>query len=313
MILTVTVNPALDYTIRLDTLEIGRRAKYRDPSIDPAGKGINVARMVRRLGEPTLALGFAAGPTGDLLRQRLDQEGVPHDLIPTPGLTRINVTLITGPEGSATHLHGSGSPVGPEDLQRLMDRASEHLSRARVLVFSGSLPPGVSPAAMTGLLDLARKAGVLTIVDAELEMLAAAIRAGAGLVKPNSLEAGEYLEREVKGIEAAVSAARDIQAQGVDRVCITLRGDGAVAVDGTRAWHARAPKDEVVRAIGAGDSFAAGLGVALSRGFDLPEALRLATAAGAATARHSGTGLGSLKEVEELRSRVDLRPLAGFG
>ena len=73
MILTVTANPALDYTVRLDTLEIGKRAKYRDPFIDPAGKGINVARMVRRLGEPTLALGFAAGPTGDLLRQRLTQ------------------------------------------------------------------------------------------------------------------------------------------------------------------------------------------------------------------------------------------------
>src|SRR5258706_2657394 len=104
MILTVTVIPALDYTIRLDTLEIGRRAKYRDPSIDPAGKGINVARMVRRLGEPTLALGFAARLTGDLLRQRLDQEGVPHDLISTAGPTRINVTLLTRPECSATQL-----------------------------------------------------------------------------------------------------------------------------------------------------------------------------------------------------------------
>ena len=81
MILTVTANPALDYTVRLDTLEIGKRAKYRDPFIDPAGKGINVARMVRRLGEPTLALGFSAGPTGDLLRQRLDEEGVPHEVV----------------------------------------------------------------------------------------------------------------------------------------------------------------------------------------------------------------------------------------
>jgi 1-phosphofructokinase family hexose kinase len=309
VILTVTVNPALDYTVRLDALEIGKRARYRDPSIDPAGKGINVSRMVRRLGEATLALGFAAGPTGDLLRQRLDQEGVPHDLIPTPGLTRINVTLLTGPEGSATHLHGAGSPIRPEDLHRLMNRASEHLTRAKVLVFSGSLPPGVSPAAIVGLLELSKRRGVLTIVDAETEMLAAAIRAGADVVKPNSLEVGEFLGREVKGIAAAAAAARDIQAQGVRTVVITLRGDGAVAVDGSLAWHARPPKDEVVRAIGAGDSFAAGLAVALSRGAGIPEALRLAAAAGAATARHSGTGLGSLTEVDELRSRVDLLPL----
>src|SRR6185503_14101238 len=91
MILTITPNPALDYTVRVDAFELGRRAKYRDPRIDPAGKGINVARMVRRLGEPTLALGFAAGPTGDLLRQGLDREGVPHEFVSVDGLTRINV------------------------------------------------------------------------------------------------------------------------------------------------------------------------------------------------------------------------------
>ncbi len=310
MILTVTVNPALDYTVRVDALEIGKRAKYRDPSIDPAGKGINVARMARRLGEETLALGFAAGATGDLLRQRLDEEGVPHDLIPTAGLTRINVTLLTGPEGSATHLHGSGSPVDPGDLDRLLARASEHLSRARVLVHSGSLPPGVSPGAIAGLIATAKQRRVLTIVDAETEMLAAAIRAGADVVKPNSLEAAEFLGREVVGVEAAVDAAREIRARGVGTVVITLRGDGAVAVDGSGAWLVRPPKDEVVRAIGAGDSFAAGLAAALSKGAPLPEAMRLAAAAGAATARHAGTGLGSLGEVEDLRPRVEVRAIA---
>ena len=309
MILTVTVNPALDYTIRLDALEIGKRARYRDPSVDPAGKGINVARMVRRLGEPTLALGFAAGPTGDLLRQRLDEEGVPHDLVKAAGLTRINVTLLTGPEGSATHLHGSGSPLAPQDLKTLMSRATHHLGGAKVLVFSGSLPPGVTPAAMAELLTLAKRRGVLTMVDAETEMLAESIRKGADLVKPNLLEAAEFLGRSLSGVDAAVAAAREIRSMGVARVVITLRGDGAVAVDDTRAWHVRPPKDEVVRAIGAGDSFAAGLAVALSKGAALPEALTLAAAAGAATARHSGTGLGSLAEVEQLKARVDIRPL----
>ncbi|HLY09405.1 MAG TPA: 1-phosphofructokinase family hexose kinase [Planctomycetota bacterium] len=306
MILTVTVNPALDYTVRLDRLDIGKRAKYRDPSIDPAGKGINVSRMAHRLGAATLALGFAAGPTGTLLRQRLDEEAVPHDLLPTPGLTRINVTLLTGPEGAATHLHGPGSPIDSDDLKLLMARASEHLSRATILVLSGSLPPGVPPEAMVSLVTLAKSRRVLTLVDAESAMLAAAIGAGADLVKPNSLEAGEFLRREVAGVEAAVTAAREIRARGVGTVIVTLRADGAVAVDGTGAWHVQPPKDLVVRAIGAGDSFAAGLAVALSRGLRLPEALRLAAASGAATARHSGTGLGSRAEVDELQSQVQV-------
>jgi 1-phosphofructokinase family hexose kinase len=309
VILTVTANPALDYTVRLDSLEIGRRHKYRDPFIDPAGKGINVARMVRRLGEPTLALGFAAGPTGDLLRQRLDEEAVPHDLIPVPGLTRINITLLTGPEGSATHLHGAGSRVPEEHLKKLLIRASKHLSKAKVLVFSGSLPPGVPPSAIADLVVRARKKGVFTIVDAEKDMLGAALEAGADLVKPNIHETAEFLDKPLSGVDAAVGAAKELCSRGARSAVITMRQDGAIAFRQGKSWHARPPRDEVVRAIGAGDSFCAGLAVAIARGEDLPDALRLAAAAGAATARNSGTGLGSAEQTSILRPLVEVRPL----
>src|SRR5579863_7430881 len=141
MILTVTPNPALDYTLRVDAFEVGRRARYRDARLEPAGKGINVSRMIRRLGEPTLALGFSAGATGGILGQELDREGVPHELIPVPGLTRINVTLLTGPEGSATHLHGPGDPVGAAQARGLLDQIAKRLPGAGMLVISGSLPP----------------------------------------------------------------------------------------------------------------------------------------------------------------------------
>lgn len=307
MILTVTPNPALDYTVRVDSFEVGRRAKYRDAVIEPAGKGINVSRMVRRLGEATLALGFASGPTGDLLRQGLDQEGVPHEFVSLGGLTRINLTLLTGPEGSATHLHGPGAPVSAADVRRLLDRVSEHLSRARVLVLSGSLPPGMTAGVVADLVRLAREKNVRSMVDAEGELLAAAVGAKADLVKPNVLEAGEFLGREVKGVDAAVAAAREITARGAGAAVLTMRGEGAVAVSQGRAWHVGAPREDVVRAIGAGDSFAAGLAVGLLKGDALPEALRRAAAAGTATALHSGTGLGTREEVLRLLERTDLR------
>jgi 1-phosphofructokinase family hexose kinase len=307
MILTVTPNPALDYTIRLDALEIGKRAKYRDAAIDPAGKGINVSRMVRRLGEATLALGFAAGATGELLKQGLDQEGIPHELVPIEGLTRINVTLLTGPEGSATHLHGPGAPVSSADVGRLLDRIAEQLPRARILVLSGSLPPGMGPDAAADLVQRARRQKVRSIVDVEKDILAAAIAAGADLVKPNLLEAAEYLGRPVTD---AVAAAREIVSRGAGAAVLTMRGEGAVAVSGGRAWQVRAPKEDVVRAIGAGDSFAAGLAVGLLRGAELPEALRLAAAAGTATALHPGTGLGTAEEIRRLQERTDVREIA---
>jgi len=236
MILTVTPNPALDYTIRVDALEIGRRAKYRDPAIDPAGKGINVSRMARRLGEATLALGFAAGATGDLLRQSLDREGIPHELVPVAGLTRINVTLLTGPEGSATHFHGPGDGVSAADVRRLLDRIAEQLPRARILVLSGSLPPGMSPDAVVDLLSLARRQQVRAIVDAEGGLLAAAVGAGADLVKPNLIEAAELLGRPLAGVPDAAAAAREIVARGAAAAVITMRGEGAVASTAGRAW-----------------------------------------------------------------------------
>jgi 1-phosphofructokinase family hexose kinase len=309
MILTVTPNPALDYTIRLDEIEIGKRAKYRDPRIEPAGKGINVSRMVRRLGEPTLALGFAAGATGDLLRRGLEEEGVPHDLVPVSGLTRINVTLLTGAEGSATHLHGPGAGVSTADVTRLLDRVTEQLPRARILVVSGSLPPGMAPGAVADLVAAARRLDVKSIIDAEGETLAAAVAAGADLVKPNTLEIGELLGQPVNDLWSSLAAARDVRVRGAKAVVVTMRGEGAIALSAAGTWHVHAPRENVVRAIGAGDSFAAGLAVGLLRGMQLHEALQLAAAAGTATALHSGTGLGTPEEVSRLLSKTVCRSI----
>ncbi|RPH48135.1 MAG: 1-phosphofructokinase, partial [Planctomycetota bacterium] len=204
MILTVTPNPALDYTIRLDAFEIGRRAKYRDPRIEPAGKGINVSRMVHRLGEPTFALGLAAGESGALLRRSLNEEGVPNRMVEASGLTRINLTLLTGPEGRATHLHGPGAAVSKDDVDRFASEVSTHLLRAKILVLSGSLPPGMDPDLLGEVVGTARMLGVRTIIDVEGPLLAAAVRAGADLVKPNTLEIGGLLGHPVTGVEQSV-------------------------------------------------------------------------------------------------------------
>ena len=309
MILTVTPNPALDYTIRLDALEIGRRAKYRDPRIEPAGKGINVSRMVCRLGEPTFALGLAAGESGELLRRTLKEEGVPNQMVEASGLTRINLTLLTGPDGRATHLHGPGPAVSKDEVDRFASRLSDHILRAKILVLSGSLPPGMDHELVVNCIETARMLGVRTIVDVEGPLLAAAVKAGADVVKPNTLELGALLGRPVSGLEQSVAAAREIIARGAKTVVVTMRGEGAVAVSEGKAWHVQAPREQVVRAIGAGDSFAAGLAVGLLRGSPLPEALRLATAAGTATALHSGTGLGTPEEVARLLSQTVCRSL----
>jgi fructose-1-phosphate kinase PfkB-like protein len=194
---------------------------------------------------------------------------------------------------------------------RLRERLLASLPRARILVLAGSLPPGMTPGAAIDLLREARRVGVRSIVDAEGELLAAAIESGIDLVKPNLLEAGQVLGRELGGVEDAAAAAREIVSRGAGAAVITMRGDGAVAAGGCQAWQVRAPREDVVRAIGAGDSFAAGLAIGLTRGATLPEALRLAAAAGAATALHAGTGLGTPEEVERLLELTEVRGMPG--
>jgi 1-phosphofructokinase family hexose kinase len=300
MILTVTANPALDYSLKVDEIPVGRRARYHGAWIDPSGKGVNVARMAHRLGEPVFALALAGGATGTLLAEGLAREGVLHELVPVDSPTRINVTLLSGPDGTATHFHGAGSAVTAKEVDLLRTRARDRLRSARLLVVSGSLPPGMRPADLGDLVRLAREASVPAIVDAEGEALAAAIAAGATLVKPNLAEARGFLGRDLAPLEAA----REISARGVETVVVTMSGDGAVAVRAGRAWKVTTPREGVVRAVGAGDSFAAGLAAGLRRGLALPEALRLAAAAGAATARSPGTSLGRAEDVERLLAAV---------
>jgi 1-phosphofructokinase family hexose kinase len=300
MILTVTANPALDYSLRVDEIPVGRRARYRDATIDPSGKGVNVARMVHRLGEPVFALALAGGSTGAILADGLRREGVPHELVPAAAPVRVNVTLLSGPDGVATHFHGPGDGVTRAEIDRLRERTRDRLSAARLLVVSGSLPPGMRPDDLGELVRLGREAGVPAIVDAEGEALAAAIAAGASLVKPNLKEAEGFLGRAL----GADAAAREIAARGVETVIVTMGGEGAVARRNGKAWKVTPPREGVVRAVGAGDSFAAGLAVGFKRGWALPEVLRLAAAAGAATALSPGTSLGRREDVERLLPSV---------
>jgi 1-phosphofructokinase family hexose kinase len=307
MILTVTPNPALDYTLRVDEIPVGRRAKYRDPALDASGKGVNVARMIRRLGEPVLALGFAAGPTGEILRQGLAREDVPGAFVPVDGLTRINVTLLSGPDGVATHFHGAGGGVAPGDVDRLRSLVAGRLAGARLLVLSGSLPPGMRPADAAALVRLAREAGVPVLLDAEGDVLRAGLAERPAIVKPNLAEAAGLLGRPLQGRDDALRAARELAGEAT--AIVTLSGEGAVAVRGGRAWAVAPPRETIVRAIGAGDSFAAGLAVAVVRGAALPDALRLAAAAGAATALCPGTGLGRKEDVDRLLAQVAVTEL----
>jgi 1-phosphofructokinase family hexose kinase len=310
MILTLTLNPAVDQTVWVDRFVVGEVNRCRETQLDPAGKGINVSRMAHRLGWPTIAFGFLAGDTGHIVENALDEERVQHHFVHVGGQTRINVTIRDDAGRTATSLYGRGPAVDREHLALLEETLSFWLQAGRVLVLAGSLPPGAPSHTYATYLQLARARGVQTIVDADGEALRGALEASPGLIKPNVPEAERLLGRALPDVGAIAAGARELVRRGIGVVVISMGAAGAVCSSGDRAWRILPPQVPRESTVGSGDSLVAGLAVVLARGGDIIDGLRLGTAAGAATAMSPGTALGTGSEVETLlpQVRIELLP-----
>lgn len=310
MIISVTLNPAVDQTAWVDRLEPGRVHRVRETHIDPAGKGINASRMAHRLGWPTIAFGFVGGETGNIVRKALEGEGVPLHFVPVAGQTRINVTIVDG--AGASSFFGPGPEVAPEALASLDGLLRFWLPAGRVLVLAGSVPRGVPADTYAQWVRAAHDRGVKVFLDADDEALRLGIEAGPDLIKPNVEEAERLLGRPLGDDDAAVAAAaRELSARGIETVVISMGRRGAICARGRTAWRIHPPEVPRRSTVGSGDAMVAGIAVALARGDDIEHALALGTAAGAATAMSAGTALGTPEDVGTLLPRVRIETVPG--
>ena len=305
MIATVTLNPAIDKTLVVPDFAPGKTNRGEVERLDPGGKGNNVAKTLRQLGCPVVALGFVAGLNGQFLRRALDALGIPHDFLEVPGETRVNLKIEDPLNGTETELNEPGFPVMPAHLKEIERRVADYAARAEVVVFSGSLPPGAPPETYAALIEVAKGRGAKTVLDASGAALRAAIAAQPDLVKLNRVEAEELLGPATDP-EAALGR---VQAMGPARVVISLGADGAVGAGDGRRYRARPPRVRTRCTVGAGDAMAAALASALASQMAFPDALRLATAAGAATAASSGSSAASRDAIEALLCQVELTDL----
>lgn len=299
MIITVTPNPALDQTMLVEEFTPGVVNRAGETHLDPAGKGINASRIAHRLGWPTIAFGFLSGETGRIVEDALDREGVQHHFVRVPGRTRVNVTVVAE-DSDATSVYGPGPEVETEALGALTDLLDFWLQAGRVLVLAGSLPPGVPTDWYGDRIRRASERAVTTILDAHGEALRAGLDAHPDLIKPNVAEAEELLNRPLHDRAAILEAARELGSRTNGTVVVSMGAQGAVCVRRDEAWEITPPRVEPRSTVGSGDSFVAGLAVALARGDEMEAGLRLGTAAGAATAASSGTSLGTAEAVTEL-------------
>ena len=296
MIYTVTLNPALDYVVRVGALRAGEVNRAQSEEVFCGGKGINVSCVLRNLGVDSVALGFAAGFTGRELERGLIRRGIRTDFVwLEEGVTRINVK-IKGEE--ETEINGRGPDIPQAAMDALLAKL-DRLADGDVLVLAGSIPGTLPDDVYQRILERIDGRGVLTVVDAAGELLRGALGFRPFLVKPNHVELGELFGRALHTDEEILSCARELQRDGARNVLVSRGGAGSLMLDETGGCERLgALKGQVRNSVGAGDSMVAGFLAGWLKSGDYAAAHRLGAAAGSATA--FSDGLATREEIERL-------------
>jgi 1-phosphofructokinase len=306
MIITVTLNPAVDQTLALEHVALGDTNRVRDSRIDPGGKGINVSRVLRELGQESLAVGLAPGSLGRFVEHSLLEQGILCDFVHTRGQTRTNLTLVDETIHETTMLSYRGPEIDPRHVQTLETRLRRYLSPGDWLVTAGSIPPPIEPQAYVRLLEMGRDHGARTVLDADAEVLEVGLTGHPTIVKSNHHEAERLLGRTLHDERTMMDAAEEMRGLGAETAVITAGARGAVAVDETGAWVVHPPEATIVSAVGAGDALLAGMLLKLEENSSMEEALRWGTAAGTAACLSEGTQLCRMHDVERLLADVEI-------
>jgi 1-phosphofructokinase family hexose kinase len=304
MIVTVTLNPAIDQTLVVPKFLAGDTIRVKASRFDPGGKGINVSRVVRELGGESIAMGFAPGSLGRFIEQTLDHQGIETDFIHTQGETRTNITLLDESRHMHTILSDPGPETDPEAVRELRRRLRKRLKPGDWLVLSGSIPPPLTAETYAVLIHEAADMGVHTVLDADGSALQAGAEALPEIVKGNRRELERMLDRHLDDETSSLEAAREVQKTGVNLVVVTRGREGAVAATEELALRGVAPRVRAVSAVGSGDALLAGVVLTLSRGGSLEDAMRLGIASGTAAVLTQGTELCHRREVDILLPRV---------
>jgi len=310
MIVTITLNPAVDQTLVVERFVAGDTVRVKASRFDPGGKGINVSRVIHELGGKTMAMGFAPGGLGRYIEQSLDSIGIPTDFLHTKGETRTNITLLDEGRHIQTILSDPGPETEPRYVEELKKRLKRRLRPGDWLVLAGSIPPPLDASVYTEIIHEASEMGVHTVLDADGAALSAGAAAHPEIVKGNRREMERLLGRHLDNEQSVLEAVREVHNSGVNNVVVTRGREGAVAVADQRFFRGVAPRVRAVSAIGSGDAFLAGVVLTLSQGGTAEDALRLGIAAGTASTLFPGTELCRRREVDILMPRVKVLPVA---
>jgi len=309
MIITVTLNAAIDKSLSVPNFQLGRRHRTVEQRTMAGGKGVNIARTLKALGQPVIATGFAGGATGTHIVEQLTDESILNDFVRIREESRTNTSVLDPTTGEQTEINERGPSVSEREVELFRDKLLYLARGAAIVVFAGSLPRGVEPDLYAGLINDLERLEVTTVIDTDGEPLRQAARAEPDVISPNVLEAEELVGHEFAGEEERLHAVREIAAIGPREALMTLP-DGCIAqllVDGQPVTkRARIEPREPIARRGSGDAFLAGYVAARYEGRPLDHRLRLAVACGAESTARLEAGLIDPREARRLMGDVEL-------
>jgi 1-phosphofructokinase/tagatose 6-phosphate kinase len=311
MIITVTLNPALDKTLEVPSFTPGRRHRTVDQVTMPGGKGVNVARAIKRLGQPVIATGLAGGATGTRIVEALNGEAILNSFVRVREESRTNTAVLDPTTTLQTEINERGPAVSPQELDLFREKLLYLAKGASMCVFAGSLPRGVEPDLYATLIREVKKLGVTTVLDTEGEPLRLGIRADPEIVSPNELEAEELVGQEFNDVEDRAQAVIEMTRLGAREAIMTV-ADGCYAHvldDGPALFRVTVEEQEARSRIGSGDAFLAGYVAARYGGRTPVECLRHGVACGAESIQHFGAGVIDPQKVDRLLNEVDAQRL----
>ena len=312
MIITVTLNAAIDRTLSVPNFRLGRRHRTVEQRTMAGGEGVNIARTLKTLGQPVIATGFAGGPTGTRIVEQLTEESILNDFVRIREESRTNLSVLDPTTGEQTEINERGPSVSPKELELFRDKLLYLARGADLVVFAGSLPPGVEAGAYAELIRELHKLSVTTVVDADGDPLRLAVRAEPDVVSPTVLEAEELVGHEFNDDEDRTIAVREMVQLGAREAIMTVP-DGCFASiheeGSTRLYRVRVEPRDPVAAVGSGDAFLAGYVAARYQGSPPAECLRFGVACGTESTQQLGAGVIDPREAEKLLADIEVERL----
>jgi tagatose 6-phosphate kinase len=305
MILCVNPNAAIDKTVIVSPFELGKIHRPQVVKALAGGKGCNVARALKTLGETPVVTGWVGGTAGQFIENGLHAEGIQTSFVHVNFESRTCLSIVDGP--TITEIYELGEPIPPADVTAMTDHFRAIVGGYDAVTFSGSLPPGVPVDFYCDLIAIANEVGVPTFLDSSGEPLKRGVEAQPFLVKPNEHEAAILAGGEIHTVVDCMVAARTLARRYGSIVVISLGPEGAVAAHGDEALVVQNPKVEAMSAVGSGDCTLAGLAYGFTHGFALEDALKHGIAAGTANTLTIGAGTFTPDDFEQVRAQVTLR------